>query len=258
LENLQNLSMSSTPTRPVADHGPRAHHRHHASLTGLPRLRLWAVMVFIAALVGCSSTTAGVAVPAASPTASTVNPSVLDPGRYPTAPAPPLGTAGSEQAGRLAEGRRMAGYVVGPWQADPALIARLPNDTAVLDNEDQVGTTLVWPAIAAGAWSFPFVVGFMSERRTSGPASAMSLRNAVLRYPDPIFASAAAQGMFARATAMPRDPTVTPIVTEPERAVPIAGHSDAKATLLTFQENAQTARELTVLTAHGPYVLVQV
>jgi hypothetical protein len=47
-------------------------------------------------------------------------------------------------------------------------------------------------------------------------------------------------------------------VTEPERAIPVPGHPDAAAALLTFQDGAQTVRQLSVFTAHGPYVLVQV
>ena len=58
--------------------------------------------------------------------------------------------------------------------------------------------------------------------------------------------------------AMPRTPDVTPIVTEPEQAIPIPGHSDTKAALLTFQEGTQTVKELTASTSHGPYVLMQV
>jgi hypothetical protein len=227
-------------------------------LTRLPRVsRCLGTGLIAASLVGCSSTIAGVAVPVPEPSPTAVNLSLLDPGRYPTTPLPPLGTADSEQAGRLVEGRRMAGYVVGPWQADPALIGQF-NGSAVLDNEHQLGTTVVWAPISAGAWSLPFVVGFMSERHTVGPDSAMSLRNAVTRFADPGSASAAAQGMFAHAMNMPRTPDVTPIVTEPERAIPIPGHPDAKAALLTFREGVQTVRELTVTTSHGPYVLVQV
>lgn len=215
--------------------------------------------VIAAALVGCASTTGGVAVPTSQPSATTVNVSLLDPGRYPTTPRAPLGAAGSPQAGRLVEGRRMAGYVVGPWQADPALDARLPNDVAVIENYDQLGVAVMWPPIAGGAWSLPFVVGFMSQRHTAPSAGPQkSLRNAVLRFADPGSASAAAQGFFAKALDMPRTRDVTPIVTEPERAIPVPGHPDAKAALLTFLEGNQNVQELTVATGHGPYVLVQV
>lgn len=215
--------------------------------------------VIAAALVGCNSTTSGLALPTPEPSATTVNLSLLDPGRYPTTPQPPLGNAGSEPAGRLVEGRRMAGYVVGPWQADPALTGRLPNDVAVVENYDQLGAAVLWPPIMAGAWSLPFVVGFMSQRHTTPAAGPQkSLRNAVLRFADPGSASAAAQGFFDQAMHMPRTRDVTPIVTEPERAIPIPGHLDAKGALLTFLEGNQTMQELNVATSHGPFVLIQV
>ncbi|BCO33613.1 hypothetical protein BMW24_021925 [Mycobacterium heckeshornense] len=209
-----------------------------------------------AMLAGCSSTTAGVALPAHQPPLTTVNTSALDPGRYPITPLAPLGNAGSEQVGRLAEGRRLASYVVGPWQADPALTARLPSDATVIENYRQLGTVVVWAPIAGGIRSLPFVVGFMSQRHSTD--SALSLRNAVLRFADPDSASAAAQGMFTNAMAMPRRPDVTPIVTSPERVIPIPGHPEAKAALLTFQEDAKSVQELTAATSHGPYLMVQV
>ena len=214
--------------------------------------------VVVAALVGCASTTGGVAVPTSTPSATAVNLSLLDPGHYPTTPLAPLGAAGSQQAGRLVEGRRMAAYVIGPWQADPTLRTRLPNDVAVIETYDQLGS-VTWAPIVGGAWSLPFVVGFMSQRHTAPGASPQkSLRNAVLRFADPGSASAAAQGFFDKAMHMPRTRDVTPIVTEPERAVPVPGHPDAKAALLTFLEGNQNVQELTVATSHGPYVLMQV
>lgn len=214
-----------------------------------------------AVLVACHHTTAGSArrpsQPGSNPPPS-VNAALLDPGNYPTAPLPPLGNAGSEEAGRLVEGRRMAAFVVGPWQADPSLTAPGSNSSAtVIKNFDQL-SQVVWTPITGGAFTLPFVVGFMSERQTPGPDHQMSLRNAVLRFANPATATSAAQGMHARAMAMPRLPSATPIVTEPEQAVPIPGHPDAAAALLTYQDGAQTVRELSVFTAHGPYVLVQV
>jgi hypothetical protein len=215
--------------------------------------------VCAAALVGCGdATTGGVAVPATSPAATAVNLSLLDPGHYPTKPRPPMGTAGSEQTGRLVEGRRMASYVVGPWQVDPELDAPPSGDVDVIDDYHQLGTKAMWPPIEAGAFGLPFIVGFLSQRQTGGSGQQKSLRNIVLRFADPGSASAAAQGFFDHAMAMPRTPDVTPIVTEPEQAVPIPGHPDTKAALLTFQDGTQTVKELTVSTSHGPYVLMQV
>jgi len=217
--------------------------------------------VLAAVLVGCQHTAAGTARPApqspSNPSAP-VNAALLDPGNYPTNPAPPLGNAGSDEAGRLVEGRRMAAHVVGPWQADPTLTAVGSNSAATVIKDFGQLSQVLWTPIIGGAFNLPFVVGFMSERQTPGPDPRMSLRNAVLRFANPTSATAAARGMHDKAMSMPRVPSATPIVTEPEQAVSIPGHPDAPGALLTFQEGSQTVRELTVLTAHGPYVLVQV
>jgi hypothetical protein len=207
------------------------------------------------AVLGCSTTTNGAAVTTPPTAAGSVNVAMLDPGRFPTTPAPPAGTAGS--AGRRVEGQRMAAYTIGPWQADPALTARLSNDVAVVENYDQLGSTVLWAWVAGGAWSLPFVVGFMSQRTsTAGPPK--SLRNAILRFGDDRSATAAAQGFFDKAMAFPRVGDIMPVVTEPERAVPVPGHPDSHGALITYQEGAQRDQELIVATSRGPYVLVQV
>jgi hypothetical protein len=61
-------------------------------------------------LSACGGTVSGTAVQETTPT---VDPSALDPGSYPTTARPPLGQAGTDEVGRLVEGRRMAGFVVG-------------------------------------------------------------------------------------------------------------------------------------------------
>jgi hypothetical protein len=225
----------------------------------VPRAKRVLVAALLAAvLVACQHTTAGTVSPARSNPSPAVSPSALDPGKYPTSPLPPLGAAGSDQAGRLVEGRRMADYVVGPWQTDPALSAPGSTSAATVITAFEQLSKVVWTPIMGGAFDLPFVVGFSSERQSPGPNPQMSLRNAVLRFANPASAASAAQGMQARAMSMPRLPSATPIVTEPERAIPVPGHPDAAAALLTFQDGAQTVRELSVFTAHGPYLLVQV
>lgn len=220
------------------------------------------IATLVIASTGCSHTTAGNGATAHPPSvsATAVNPALLDPGHYPTKPQAPIGNAGSDQVGRLAEGRRMASYSIGPWQVDPALAARAATDTQILDSFEKLGTSLTWPPIAAGgAHGLPFLVGFMSQRHTAtGPSK--SLRNAVLRFADPGSANTATQGFFAQAMGMPRTVDVTPIVIEPETSLPIPGHPDAKAALLTFQdqETGHPVKELTVATSHGPFVLFQV
>jgi hypothetical protein len=210
-----------------------------------------------AVLVACSHTTGGEATHAPPSSAAPVNTSQLDPGGYPTAPQPALGAAGSQDAGRLVEGRRMAAYVVGPWQVDPTLVGANSSGAAVIAVPLDLGRA-VWAPISGGAYNLALVVGFVSERQTPGPNPQMSLRNTVLRFISPSVASEAAQNMTTASRNMPRMPSATPIVTEPERPLPIPGHPESNGTVLTFQEGAQTVRELTALTAHGPYVLVQV
>lgn len=213
-----------------------------------------------ASLVACDQTTAGEATHARESTPGSpapVNTSQLDPGSYPIVAQPALGNAGSEDTGRLVEGRRMAAYVVGPWQTDPTLVSLPSSGAAVIAAPLDLGRA-VWPPISGGAYNLPLVVGFVSERQTPGPDPQMYLRNTVLRFISPSVASEAAQNMTTAARNMPRIPSATPIVTEPERPVPIPGHPEATGTVLTFQEGTQTVVELTALTAHGPYVLVQV
>ena len=211
-------------------------------------------------LVACSHTTAGQAAhaPESPPNSSApVQTSRLDPGNYPTAPQPALGNAGSEQAGRLVEGRRMAAYVVGPWQTDPTLVGAVSAGAAIIDEAHGLGRA-AWPPIAGGAYNLPLVVGFVTERQSPGPNPQMSLRNTVLRFTNSSVASQAAQNMTTAARNMPRIPSATPIVTEPESPLPIPGHPETGGTVLTFQEGTQIVRELTAITGHGPYVLVQV
>jgi hypothetical protein len=220
-------------------------------------LMLAAVLAVV--LVGCDHTTGGAARAPSSPVSpsTSVNPAALDPGKYPTTALPPLGAAGSDQGGRLFEGRRMANYVIGPWQADSTVTAPGANSATVITEPKQLASA-AWPPISGGAYNLPLVVGFVSERQTPGPAPQITLRNAVLRFVGPDVASQAAQNMTSAARHMPRIPTVTPLVTEPEQALPVPGHPESSGTVLTFQEGDQTVRELTALTAHGPYVLVQV
>ncbi|MGH3525557.1 MAG: DUF7373 family lipoprotein, partial [Mycobacterium sp.] len=144
-------------------------------------------------VAGCGSTVPGAAVRVAQPT-STVDASDLDSGPYPTTPSPPLGGAGSEEAGRLVEGRRMAGHVVGPWQVDPNLISGGSAGARVITDRKQLGSVM-WPAIVAAAWAQPFLVGFSSERHAPDPKEPTLLRNNVLRFANADAATAAAQGM---------------------------------------------------------------
>ena len=85
------------------------------------------------------------------------------------------------------------------------------------------------------------------------------LRNAVLRYATADAAAAAAQGMSSAAMGIPNVANSdSPIAAEPVRPVSIPGHADLIGELVTQSDGDRTVQELIVISAHGPYVLVQV
>ncbi|HEY9304465.1 MAG TPA: hypothetical protein VIO95_09265, partial [Mycobacterium sp.] len=212
----------------------------------------------IVVLAGCSRTVPGAADPAGAQSAATVDPAALKPGGYPTTPLPPLGTAGSEDAGRLVEGRRLVDYVVGPWQADPAMTDGRRTGALVITADNHLGAIL-WPEVSARSWPQPFVVAFSSERRAVDPKAPAVLRNAVLLYAT---ADAAGAAALAMSDAALQPPTVensdAPIAGEPIHPVPIPGHAGLNGALAVRRDGDRTLKELTVISAHGPCVLVQV
>ena len=204
-------------------------------------------------LAGCGSTVGGSATKGTTPT---VDQSALDPGSYPTSPRPPLGPAGTEEAGRLVEGRRMADFVVGPWQVDPTLtqIGAAPAKVVLHRNEI---TQVVWPSMMARLPSLPLVAGFVSERTSANPGDSTLLRNAVVQYPFPETAADAARGLADGALNIV-DHGGGPAMTEPVRAVPIPGHPEATGVLIKRLEGTASVHELTVISARGPHMLIQV
>src|SRR3546814_6724883 len=85
------------------------------------------VLVFAACAAPGDSTTAdSPGAPAANVPTTTVAPIVspaqLDAGSYPTAPRPPLGNAADPRTGAIADAQHLADFVVGPWEADEALV----------------------------------------------------------------------------------------------------------------------------------------
>ncbi len=206
-------------------------------------------------LAACGSAVDGTAVQETTPA---VDPSALDPGTYPTTPRPPLGQAGTDEVGQLVEGRRMAGFVVGPWQADPALIKAGAAPAKVMERRNQIAQ-VVWPSMLARAPALPPVVGFVSERTSATPGEKTLVRNAVLVYPFPETAATVAEGLAAGAVnIVVTDRAGGPVPTEPVRAVPIPGHPEATGALMARPEGAAIVHELTVVSARGPYVLIQV
>lgn len=197
--------------------------------------------------------------PSAAPSAPVpqVDPARLDTGDYATAPLPPLGVAGNADAGRRVESHRMAPFVTGPWQVDEALrVGSSPAASIVLERDD-IGLH-IWPFLAAGAVQLPFVVGFVADRRASADSNEFSVRNEVLRFADDGAAAAAAVGIVHASQLKPPGEPAVPVLREPVRMLPVPGRPDSTGLLLTFDENGRITQEVTVVTAHGPYLLVQV
>ncbi|AEV73070.1 hypothetical protein MycrhN_2482 [Mycolicibacterium rhodesiae NBB3] len=206
-------------------------------------------------LTGCGGTVDGTATKGSTPTA---DPSALDPGSYPTSPRPPLGPAGTDEVGQLVEGRRMAGFVVGPWQVDPTLSQVGSAPAKVVTHRNQI-SQVVWPSMMSRFPALPLVTGFVSERTSTEPNDPTLVRNAVLQYPFPRTAELAAQGLADGAlNIVVTDAGGGPVPTEPVRAVPIPSHPDATGALITHNEGGAIMHDLTVVSAHGPYMLIQV
>jgi hypothetical protein len=225
------------------------------------RIIAMAGVAVLVAVAGCSSppTQTAPSPPAAS-SPTTPNAASLDTGAYPTSPRPPLGSAGSEDAGRLAEGRRMAGFVVGPWQVDPKLTRSGPTAAVVITNRLGIGTTILNPVMLTQSSLEPVIVGFTSFRSAADSADPTSLRTAVVRVTSAEAATTVAQGLVAGGLNMPPAAlkTASLIPTEPIRAVPVPAHPEATGILLVHQEGQQRVEEVIAVSAHGPYVLLQV
>lgn len=230
----------------------------------LPRWRAAAAVVAAAALCACTTTTPGTPTESelatetpATTTAAPVDPAALDPGHYPTTAASPAGPAGTDAEGRLVEGRRMAGAVVGPWEVDPTLTRSGGAPAALITNASELGaviyptTTYKTPNLSS------MLVAFSSERWAADPHSLTRLRNTLLRFPNDATAASVATGLTeGTLTMLVRTDSGDPIPVEPIRAVPVPRTPNTPAAILTFREGTQTVHEAILITAHGPFVLV--
>lgn len=208
-------------------------------------------------LSGCGQVVPGVAVPAAQPP-TTVDLSKLDAGDYPISPAPPMGVAGTEEAGRTAEGQRMAGNVVGPWQVDPRFVAGGAGAAVIVTEPKKLGP-VIWPTLAVAVQHLNFLVAFTSNRHVADPKEPTALQNTVLLFSNHEAAATAARGMARNAMDAELSVAIGALIpSEPIRAVAIPGHPDTAGVVLTHVDNGVTVPELTAITAHGPFVSVQV
>ena len=221
--------------------------------THWPRPVSTGVAALAAALIAtaCTTVTDGAAHRSpGGPPPGTVDVSLLDTGNYPTRPAPPLGVAGTPEKGRLVEGVRMAEHVVGPWEVDTTL-TQVVRPTTVLP-DTAVLRQLLPRKIAAAAGRHNFVTGFSSARRTE--PDRVSLVNAVLRFPDPQSAAAAATELGDLSLQPDLDDNLPPA-----QPAAVPNHPGTRASTFEFTPLGSTTPETSVsaYTAHGPFVLHQ-
>ncbi len=225
-------------------------------MRGVWQIAAAAGVAVVLVVSGCSSAPTQPA-PASSSAPEAVR---LDTGSYPTAPRLPLGAAGSLDTGRLIEGRRMAAFVVGPWQVESRLIRPASTQAEVITDRRGIGTSVIYPEMTARSSLLPIIVGFSCERSSADPADPTSLRNAVIRADDPDSATTIARGLADGALNIPPAvlKTASMVPSEPIRQLPIPAHPEATGILLVHQIGEQRVEEVIAISAHGPYVLVQV
>ncbi|WP_156526219.1 DUF7373 family lipoprotein [Mycobacterium adipatum] len=215
-----------------------------------------ALVVIAVCLAGCSNAVDGTAQQAAGPAPDTVDVALLDPGNYSTEPLDPMGAAEVPAAGALLEAVRMADFVVGPWDVDPALVEANPFGMSPgampLKGDPSVLQAITVSEVAEAAGQHNYVNGFATSRQVKGQKV---LFNVVLRMADPQSATAAAAAMAQAAQDNPVE--LTPPVTLTRIAIP--GHPQANALTHSYPEYGTEAtwHAVNAFTAHGPYVLMQ-
>jgi hypothetical protein len=218
-----------------------------------------ALTAAVTVLAGCGGgTVAGKAVSEGPPAAAApVDVGKLDTGKYPIGPLAPLGVADSPDAGRRLEAQLMAPFVVGPWQVDDTLTeGSAPAGSIILSKDDFAFNLRA--RVAAGLFGQPFVVGFAADRHNTDASAPMSLRNLVLRFADDRAAADAVAAMTNSTLQIPLDASVHPVLIEPPVVIPVPGHPESSGLLQKYNDDDTIKQEVTALTAHGPFVVVQV
>lgn len=227
-------------------------------MTGRVRSWLCAAAVGVAALtVACSTTIAGSAVKAPGEASSDgVNLGLLDAGNFPTTPRPPLGVAGDALRGGWAEGRRLAGALVGPWEVDPDLVDFAQLQSGVVKDADAVNSLLGAP-LGEALNGHNLLAGFCSARHSDkGPYK--DLFTMVLEMASPADASAAVADMTAKGTSLTMPFDAKPVPTQPF-SIPRYPATTAVSYRWTasYPEPGGPRLTVTALSAHGQYVLAQ-
>jgi hypothetical protein len=179
---------------------------------------------------------------------------LLDPGNYPTKPRPPLGTAGNAFEGGKIESRRLAEYLVMPYQLDPAMSHQYAMADGVIKAPSALSKAFQDP-VPAGAEGHNFVAGFTVNSDTGSNedySRDKGLQNTVVRFATPADAAAAAGDMAARSAVLTNTVNLPPHVTRP---VPVPRYPGTLA--FAYDDNTNQHFVL-AYTAHGPYLLGQV
>jgi hypothetical protein len=219
-------------------------------------LRFGVLVASVLVVAACGNHTGSTGGTAAAPSSAAttsappavVDPKLLDVGKYPTVPYPPLGVAGTPEAGAVADAKQMANFVVGPWEIDEKLINPYIDSFYVIDTAAAL-MGLGPDTVAAAAGKRGLINGFASEREDTDKTV---LVNAVLRFPDPSAAAAATTEMADAATKVA-------IAGSTPTVVAIPGHPDSVASTYPYTPHGSDKTRATIrsFTPHGPYVLMQ-
>jgi hypothetical protein len=217
--------------------------------------RVAMLMVVLAAGGACTTVREGAPQRDPADDRQAVSVALLDPGNYPTHPRPPLGVAGTAFAGAKIEARRMADFMVLPFQVDLRMSYQQSDYTGVVQDVQALHKAELSDPIPSGAEGHNFVCGFTvyansGEPVDTGPVSA-GMQNTVVRFATPADAAAAAVDMSGRSATINRGPPYPPI---PTRPVGIPRHPDATA--VAYDDSIHDHFVLSY-TPHGPYLLIQ-
>jgi hypothetical protein len=217
---------------------------HATALSRRAMCMISAVTVAVG-LVGCSTQVTGAAVKDPAVKAGDIDTALLQPGNYPTSPLP--ASKASAETAAIVDAQQLADFVVGPWEADPALVKPNPTGTLVIKNAEALELLLLAPATQIAA-AHQFINGFSTDRITGSDQTGhgKGLGNIVMRFPTADDATAAAADFAAQ---LPSVPGASPL-----QPIPIGGHPEAKAVQSTLSDGTFTVASFTV---QGPYVLYQ-
>jgi hypothetical protein len=211
------------------------------------RLTVIVAAVLVAAS-GCKTQVGGGPVKAKE--TDTANVALMDTGTYPTTLGHIFGAAGNDTfAQRLLEGHRLADFVTGPWQVDETLtqhpfLELLVQIQAIADT-DYLGVVF-GPAFSRVAAQHGYITGFSTRRQSPGNPPSRELTNAVLLFPDPAAASAAAAELAAADSPLPGQ--------APHKPTAIDKHPEAIAVKYARADGRKVVESFA---AHGRYVLYQ-